>query len=202
MAGRRGAARRPRFPSPGALASRHPTVPSVACPLSAATTATNPAPCLSYPSARPQTLSGIALLPMLVSQWLKTMYECETHTELPFSQRAAKSLPGRRTAGDTNRGLVAQGDGWNHVRLVKIQGENISPSAHSQVSNELVLVLRNPHSHTRDCGLWGSWLRERFPRPRRQWWGRGGRRAKPPGRVWERRSLPLANGSASAPPQP
>lgn len=124
------------------------------------------------------------------------------HTELPFSQRAAKSLPGRRTAGDTNRGLVAQGDGWNHVRLVKIQGENISPSAHSQVSNELVLVLRNPHSHTRDCGLWGSWLRERFPRPRRQWWGRGGRRAKPPGRVWERRSLPLANGSASAPPQP
>lgn len=73
MAGLRGAARRPRFPSPGALASRHLTVPSVACPLSVATTATNPAPCLSYPSARLQTLSGIALLPMLVSQWLKTL---------------------------------------------------------------------------------------------------------------------------------
>lgn len=87
----------------------------------------------------------------------------DTHTELPFSQRAAKSLPGRRTTGNTNQGLVAQGDGWNHVRLVKIQGKNISPSAHSQVSSELVLVLRNPHLHTGGRGFWGSWLRERFP---------------------------------------
>lgn len=67
----RGAAQRPRPPSPGALASHHPTVPSVACPLSIATAATNPAPCLSYPSVLPQTLSGTALFPTLASQWLK-----------------------------------------------------------------------------------------------------------------------------------
>lgn len=39
----------------------------------------------------------------------------------------------------------------------------ISASACSQVSSELVLVLRNAHFHTGDCGFWGSWLRERSP---------------------------------------
>lgn len=64
--------------------------------------------------------------------------------------------------GSTNQGLAAQGDGWNHVRLVKIQGENISPSAHSQVASELVLALRNPHC-TGGCDFRGSWLGERLP---------------------------------------
>lgn len=73
--------------------------------------------------------------------------------ELPFNQRAAKSLPGRRTSGNTNQSLVVQGDGWNHVRLVKIQGENIPPSAHSQVSSELALVLRKPHFHMGELRL-------------------------------------------------
>lgn len=72
MAGLKGATQRPRSPSPGALASHHPTVPSAACPLAAATAATTPAPCLSYPSALPKTLRGTALPPKLVSQWLKT----------------------------------------------------------------------------------------------------------------------------------
>lgn len=71
-AGLRGATQRPRSPSPGAPASRHPTVPCVACPLATATAATTPAPCLSYPSALPKTLSGTALPPKLVSQWLET----------------------------------------------------------------------------------------------------------------------------------
>lgn len=65
MAGLKGATQRPRFPSPGVLASRHPTVLSVPCPLTAASAATTPAPCLSYPSAFPTTLSGTALHPKL-----------------------------------------------------------------------------------------------------------------------------------------
>lgn len=67
----RGAAHRPRLASRGAPASRHPTVPSVVCLLSIAA-ATSPAPCLSYPRVLPPTLSGTALLPTLVSRWLKT----------------------------------------------------------------------------------------------------------------------------------
>ena len=70
--GLRGAAQRPGSPSPGAPGSHHPTVPSVVCPVSIGTAATSPAPCLSYPSVLPPTLSGTALLPTLVSQWLKT----------------------------------------------------------------------------------------------------------------------------------
>lgn len=61
MAGLKGATQRPRSPSPGVLASRHPTALSVPCPLAAACAATAPAPCLSYPSAFPTMLSGTAL---------------------------------------------------------------------------------------------------------------------------------------------
>uniref|UniRef100_A0A452QDV1 Speedy/RINGO cell cycle regulator family member C n=1 Tax=Ursus americanus TaxID=9643 RepID=A0A452QDV1_URSAM len=63
---------RPGAPSLGPPASRHLTVPSVAGPLPTATAPTSPTPCLSYQSALPQTLSGIALPSKLVSQWLKT----------------------------------------------------------------------------------------------------------------------------------
>ena len=68
----RGAAQRPGCPCLEAPASRLLTVPSVACSLPTASAATSPAPCLSYPSALPQTLSAIALPPKLVSQWPKT----------------------------------------------------------------------------------------------------------------------------------
>lgn len=93
---------------------------------------------------------------------------------------------------------------WNHVRLVKIQGENISPSALSQVSSELVLVLQNPRFHTGRLWLAGSWLRERFPAAKKTMAGEEeeSRRAKPSERVWERGALPGANGSESTPPRP
>ena len=63
MAGLKGASQRPRSPSPGAPASRHPTVLFVPCPLIAGSAAC--APCLSYPSAFPTMLSGSALHPKL-----------------------------------------------------------------------------------------------------------------------------------------
>lgn len=46
--------------------------------------------------------------------------------------------------------------------MVKIQGANISPSVNSQVSSELVLVLRNPLS-TQVAVPSGQLFRERFP---------------------------------------
>lgn len=68
----------------------------------------------------------------------RTMHEylthTRTHTELPFCPRAAESLPGRTTS-NTSQGLVMQSAGWNSLRLVKIQRENISPSPHSQTSH-------------------------------------------------------------------
>ncbi|CAN0338414.1 unnamed protein product [Rangifer tarandus platyrhynchus] len=63
MAGLKGASQRPRSPSPGAPASRHPTVLFVPCPLITGSAAC--APCLSYPSAFPTMLSGSALHPKL-----------------------------------------------------------------------------------------------------------------------------------------
>ena len=80
--------------------------------------------------------------------------DTHTHTELPFIQRAAKLLPGR-TIGCTNPGLVAQGDGWNHVRLVKIQGENISPSALARSPVNWFSFYEIPISTQVGCGFWG-----------------------------------------------
>ena len=54
-----------RWCTHGLLESGHPTVLSVPCPLTAASAATAPAPCLSYPSAFPTMLSGTALHPKL-----------------------------------------------------------------------------------------------------------------------------------------
>lgn len=117
----------------------------------------------------------------------------ETHTQSFLSAKELQECPQKEDSrGYTNQGLVAPGDGWNHVRLVKIQGENISPSALSQVSSELVLVLQNPRFHTGRLWLAGSWLRERFPAAKKTMAGEEeeSRRAKPSERVWEREPCP------------
>lgn len=55
----------------------------MASPLPTASAATSPTPCLSYPSALPQTLSGIALPYKLVSQWLKTPWRGASSSSRP-----------------------------------------------------------------------------------------------------------------------